>query len=439
MLTLRAIANGGIYDHIGGGFARYSVDDRWLVPHFEKMLYDNAQLIELMTFAWLESGDSLFHRRIDETVAWLHREMITAGGAFAASLDADSEGHEGRFYVWAFDEVIDVLGREEGAFVTEAYDITPGGNWEGVSIPNRIGKPPLSLAEEHRLAGARNRLLDRRSSRIRPMTDDKVLADWNGLMIAALALAGSTFDRADWIAKAERAFGFITESMMRDGRLAHSYRDGKLVFPGLATDYAAMIKAALALYAATFNRAYLDLAESLAATLRRHHWDSREAGYFLSADDAEALIVRLKSAQDDATPSANSLMGANLIRLWRLTGKDEYRQDADALIAGAAPAVATNLFAMTGLLNALDLRLAARDVVIVRPTGADARPLLTAARRHLTPNTILSLHEESADLPPTHPAAGKRPVDGKVTAYVCRGEVCSLPVTTVEDVRKLLT
>jgi uncharacterized protein YyaL (SSP411 family) len=425
LLTLSAIANGGIYDHIGGGFARYSTDERWLVPHFEKMLYDNAQLVELMTQAFIATSDPLFADRVADTVAWLEREMATRGGAWAASLDADSEGHEGRFYVWSPSEVRAVLDRGEGAFF---------------SIPNRLTRPKrLSDADEARLATARAALLAARAGRVRPATDDKVLADWNGLMIAAVTFAGATFDRPDWIAAAARAFRFVTGTMTRDGRLAHAWRDGKAVFPGIASDYAAMIKAALSLHAVTLQADYLTVAERLAAAARAHHWDAETPGYYLSADDAEALIVRPKALTDEATPAATSLMTDNLIRLWRLTGNDDYRRDADAILAANAALIATNLFATTGLLNALDLRLGAVEVALVVPPGASPAALLAAARRHWSPNLVLSQHAASVALPAGHPAAGKTAVDGKATAYVCRGETCSLPVTEADALEAMLS
>jgi uncharacterized protein YyaL (SSP411 family) len=440
LTTLTNICQGGIYDHIGGGFARYSTDARWLVPHFEKMLYDNAQLIALMTAAWSATGEPLFRSRIEETVAWLTREMLLPGGVFAASIDADSQGHEGRFYVWTRTEVMSVLGEGQGTFFADTYDITEGGNWESVSIPNRLRTPELlSTADERRLAAARDILLHHRAGRVRPATDDKVLADWNGLTIAALASAGAAFDRPDWIALAADAFRFVSTTMTRADRLAHSWRGGRSVFPGLATDYAAMIKAALALHDATFDAVWLDHAERLAAALRRHHWDADRAGYFLSADNAEALIIRPRSETDDATPSAASLMAGNLVRLWRLTGKDVYRADADAILETASPAIAANLFATTGLLSALDLRLGATDVVIIQGDTSPANDLLRAARQHATPNTIIALHDAAASLPASHPAAGKTTVDGKATAYVCRGETCSLPVTDPAQLAPLLT
>jgi uncharacterized protein YyaL (SSP411 family) len=429
LLTLRSIAAGGIYDHVGGGFARYSIDERWLVPHFEKMLYDTAQLVELMTRAFLETGEDLFRIRIDETIAWLAREMTVPGGAFAASLDADSEGHEGKFYVWTRDAVTAALGPEDGAFFADIYDITEAGNWEGASIANRLLHPArFSDADESRLAAARARLLAEREKRIRPALDDKILADWNGLMIAALAFAGASLNRPDWTAMAAAAFRFIMQSMRIGDRLAHAHRAGKSVFPGLATDHAAMIKAALALHAASIDPAYLAAAENLAAALRRHHWDSQSPGYFLPADDAEALIIRPKSAVDEATPAANSLMAVNLVRLWRLTGKDDYRRDVDDLLSASAPAIAANLFAGAGILNGLDFRLNAIDVVVVRPADASADDLIAAARASSAPNIVLSAHDEAARLAPDHPAAGKTAIAGRATAYVCRGETCSLPI-----------
>jgi uncharacterized protein YyaL (SSP411 family) len=403
------------------------------------MLYDNAQLLELLTHAYAATGEPLFRIRIEQTIAWLQREMMLPGGAFAASLDADSEGREGKFYVWTPDEVIAILGAEEGAFFADVHDITPAGNWEGVAIPNRLASPDqLPEADEERLARARMRLLSHRETRGRPATDDKILADWNGHAIAALAFAGITLGRPDWIATATGAFRFVTESMTRDGRLAHAYREGKSVFPGLATDYGAMIKGALSLHEATQDPAYIGQAETLTEIVRTHHWDADSPSYYLSADDAEALVIRPRSIADDATASATSLMASNLIRLWHLTGNDAYRGDADAILEASGGIIVANLFATTGLLNALDLTMGAVDVVIVRPSSAPADAILAAVRRHRTPNTILSVHDDTVDLPATHPAAGKTPIDGKATAYVCRDGACSLPVTEPDALAELV-
>ena len=259
-ITLDHICEGGIYDHLGGGFSRYSVDERWLTPHFEKMLYDNAQLLELLAIAHLRTGKPLYRQRAEETVAWLKREMTTDEGAFSASLDADSEGEEGKFYVWSYDEIIRQLGIEDGEFFARHYDVTPQGNFEGHNILNRLKPLPRSAEDEARLAALRAKLLAARDARVRPGLDDKVLADWNGLMIAALANASLMFNESSWLDIAKRAFAFIARAMTRGDRLGHSRRQGQLKFPGLASDFAAMIRAALALYEASGEQGYLDQA-----------------------------------------------------------------------------------------------------------------------------------------------------------------------------------
>ena len=247
---------GGIYDQLGGGFARYSVDERWLVPHFEKMLYDNAQLLELLSLAWHETGEEIFEGAVRETVAWLRREMRTERGPFCASLDADSEGVEGKFYVWTRAEIEEVLGLDDAAFFARHYDVGAAGNWldehhqEPVTILNRLQARPATAEEEHRLALLRRKLLERRGQRVRPGLDDKVLADWNGLTIAALVNAAVTFGEPSWLAMALEAFDVIVAVMLRridgESRLGHAFRDGTLTFPGMASDYAAMMRAALA-------------------------------------------------------------------------------------------------------------------------------------------------------------------------------------------------
>src|SRR5882724_3200670 len=231
--TLEHICEGGIYDHLGGGFSRYSVDERWLVPHFEKMLYDNAQLLELLALVHRQAGNPLFRQRAVETVGWLSREMTTGDGAFSASLDADSEGEEGKFYVWSLAEVEQALGPDDAALFVQHYDVTAEGNFEGLNIINLLKHLPRSMDIEAKLAMLRQKLFMLREGRIRPGLDDKVLADWNGLMIAALANAGAMLDQPDWIKQADRALDFIAQSMTRGDRLGHSWRDGRLLYPGL--------------------------------------------------------------------------------------------------------------------------------------------------------------------------------------------------------------
>ena len=279
--SLERMCEGGIYDHLGGGFSRYSVDERWLVPHFEKMLYDNAQLLELLALAYARSGNPLFAQRARETVGWLAREMTTPEGGFAASLDADSEGEEGKFYVWSKAEIVALLGADDGKFFAKHYDVSEEGNFEGQNILNRLKDSGRTVADEQRLAPLLDKLLAARASRVRPGLDDKVLADWNGLMIAALVNAGILLDEPEWIAMGARAFDFIAKEMTRDinieQRLGHSWRAGKLLFPGLASDFAAMIRAALSLYEATGNArlsgARVGVAGRARCALRRpRHW-----------------------------------------------------------------------------------------------------------------------------------------------------------------------
>ena len=426
-ITLDHICEGGIYDHLGGGFSRYSVDERWLVPHFEKMLYDNAQLLELLAIAFQRNSKPLYRRRAEETVAWLKREMTTEEGAFSASLDADSEGEEGKFYVWSYDEVIRRLGVEDGEFFARHYDVTPTGNFEGLNILNRLKPQPRSDADEARLAALREKLLAARESRVRPGLDDKVLADWNGLMIAALVNAGLLFDEPSWIDMAERAFGFIARAMSRGDRLGHSWRDGKLKFPGLASDFAAMIRAALALYEASGQRDYLDRARDWQRALDRDYANDETGTYYLTAADAEGLVIRPASTADEATPNHNAVAAQNLIRLTVLAGDDRWREKADRMIAAIAPSAAQNLYMHMALLNAVDLRLRAAQIVVTGE-GPRAQALLAAARR-LPPLDSIVLHTASAaTLPAAHPARQKIAAALEPQAFICVGETCSLPV-----------
>jgi len=427
-ITLDHICEGGIYDHLGGGFARYSVDERWLVPHFEKMLYDNAQLLELLAIAYQRSGKDLYRRRAYETVDWLKREMTTEEGAFCASLDADSEGEEGKFYVWSYDEVIRQLGIEDGEFFARHYDVTPAGNFEGRNILNRLKSPPRSDADETRLAALRDKLLSVRATRVRPGLDDKVLADWNGLMIAALANAGAMLDEPRWIEMASRAFDFIAGAMTRGDRLGHSWRDDKLKFPGLASDYAAMIRAALALHEATGKPGLLDRALQWQEALDRNYANAESGAYYLTAADAEGLVIRPAATTDEATPNHNAVAAQNLIRLATLAGDDTWRDKADRLIAAVAPLIAENLYMHMAMLNAIDLRLRGAQIVVTGQ-GADADALVAAARR-LPPLDRIVLQAVSADaLPGNHPARAKLDAAREPQAFVCVGETCSLPIT----------
>ncbi|MCG8359795.1 MAG: thioredoxin domain-containing protein [Kiloniellales bacterium] len=436
-LTLTKMCQGGIYDHLGGGFARYSVDERWLVPHFEKMLYDNAQLIEVLTLVWQETGNPLYEQRVRETVDWVLREMIAEEapggpptGAFASTLDADSEGEEGKFYVWTEAEVDAVLGPESALFKA-AYDLRPSGNWEGKTILNRSQDPTLgTIGEEAKLAELRQKLLAERAKRIRPGWDDKVLADWNGLMIAALARAAPVFDAPDWLAAAERAFTFVTERMTEHDRLRHSWRHGRLKHPATLDDYANLCDAAAALFETTGRDDYLRQASVWLKVLDSHYWDGAGGGYFFTADDTEQLIVRTKTAADNAVPAGNGTIAAVLARLYLLTGEAAYRDRAEAVIGAFAGEVNRNFFPLSTLINSSELLRNALQIVIVGDRSADdARALLQAVRRQSLPNLVLQTVPAGEALPDGHPAAGKGQTDGAATAYVCRGMTCSLPIT----------
>jgi uncharacterized protein len=427
-VTLHHICEGGIYDHLGGGFSRYSVDERWLVPHFEKMLYDNAQLLELLAIAGLRFDKELYRQRARETVTWLAREMTTEEGAFCASLDADSEGEEGKFYVWSYDEVLERLGAEDGEFFAHNYDVTREGNFEGHNILNRLKPMARSAADEERLAGLRVKLLAARAPRVRPGLDDKVLADWNGLMIAALVNASAMLNEPSWLAMAERAFAAIGRAMTRGDRLGHSWRAGQLKFPGLASDFAAMIRAALALNETTGKESYLDQALAWQRALDRDYLNAETSTYYLTATDAEGLVVRPAATTDEATPNHNAVAAQNLVRLALLTGDDAWRDKADRLIAAIAAEALDNLYMHMALFNAIDLRLRAAEIVV---TGEGARAdALLAAARALPPLDRIVLHARAAEgLPPTHPAQAQIRVATEPQAFVCVGESCSLPVT----------
>jgi uncharacterized protein len=436
IVTLRNICQGGIYDHLGGGFARYSVDEYWLVPHFEKMLYDNALLIGLLTEVWCETQEPLFAIRIAETVDWLKREMIGEAGGFAASLDADSEGEEGKFYVWSADEIAQVLGADDAAFFARIYDVGASGNFEGHTILNRLNAQSLLADdEERRLADMRDKLLARRASRIRPGFDDKILADWNGLMIAALARASRVFAKPEWLALAQDAFTCVATKLSAGGeRLYHAYRNGLAKAPATASDYANMTWGALRLYAATSDARYLDQAKRWTATLDQHYWDDDAGGYFTAADDTRDVIVRLKTASDDATPSANAIQLSNLITLGALTGEGRYEDKADALARAFSGAAARSPSGHCALIAA-ELDLGRLVQVAVIGSTEDA---LSASLSSISAPGAFMLAAKDAHFPDGSPLAGKRAREGKTTAYVCKGPVCGAPISDADTLRKEL-
>ncbi len=447
LLTLDKMAQGGIYDHLGGGFARYSTDAAWLAPHFEKMLYDNAQLLELYTEAWQETQKPLYAQRIAETAEWVLREMVNQtppGGGFSATIDADSEGEEGKFYVWSEDEVRTLLG-DDADFFMAAYDVRPSGNWEGKTILNRTRDPELKDAEtEARLAACRQTLFDARSKRVPPELDDKVLADWNGLMIGALARAATAFERPQWLGAAETAFRFVIENMTDgDGagaRLFHSWRNGTAKHVATLDDYANMCRGALLLFEATQNRDYVEKTRSLVAVANNHYWDDNAGGYYFTADDANDVITRTKNALDNATPAGNAVMAEVLARLYYLTGEDEYLAQCERLIAAFSGEAAKNPYHFATLINAAQFLAEAAQLVFVGdPDDPGTGDLMAVLNRVSVPARVVSVIASGNDLSRGHPAAGKTQIDGRATAYVCHGPVCSAPLTDPQALHAYLT
>ena len=429
-LALIHMCQGGIFDHLGGGFSRYSVDARWLVPHFEKMLYDNAQLIDLLLLSHSRQPNALFKARLFQTVEWLLTEMQMPGGGFAASLDADSEGEEGKFYVWLWDEVRRVLGAENAALCAAQYDISAGGNFEGHNILNRLKTLDYHEADEPRFSMLRSMLQQERSKRIPPARDDKILADWNGLTIASMLRAGAALEKPAWIYAAQQAYDFAAISMSRERRLGHSWREGRLTWPGLASDYAAMIRAALAQHEITGDAKYLADALRWQEMLEDWHSDAATGLYFLSASDAPALIIRPQSTLDDATPNHHGLIAENLIRLAALTHDSRWAARLETLFKALMPLIAQNTFAHLSMLNALDLHLAGLDIVI---TGEDANAdALHRAALNL-PHTMRMIRrvENIAMLDPAHAAHQARPAHANSAAYICAGQTCFAPVHDV--------
>jgi uncharacterized protein YyaL (SSP411 family) len=437
--TLDNICQGGIYDHLGGGFARYSVDEFWLVPHFEKMLYDNALLLDLMTEVYRETGSPLYRARVAETVEWLEREMIAEAGGFAASLDADSEGEEGKFYVWSLDDVLRILGEEDGRFFAQAYDVTAGGNFEGHNILNRLSSMALrSEKDEERLGKLRAKLMAERDKRVRPGWDDKVLADWNGLMIAALARASVVFERPEWLELAKRAFDFVVARMSENGRLLHAYRAGRAKAPATASDYANMIWAALRLNEATNEQRYFDQAAAWVEVLDRHYWVEGKGGYATSADDTRDVIARLRPGTDDATPNANAIILANLVALATLSGETRYIDRADQLHAAFAGEVGRNIVAHTGLLASTFDLLKPQQVVLAGQHLEGGEELMKVIRSISLPGALQYALNDTANGATLPGLRDKNAVNRRAAAYVCIGPQCSPSLTEPSELAKAL-
>ena len=435
---LRAICEGGIYDHVGGGMFRYTTDAVWLVPHFEKMLYDNAQLLDALALAHADAPDPVFEAAAIGTVAFLTRDL-DAQGAFASSLDADSDGGEGAFYVWTGTEIAAVLGDRAAAF-GQAFDVTPQGNWEGRTILRR--RPAAAAADEAALVADLRVLASARANRTPPALDDKVLADWNGMAIAALCRAAAVFDRPQWLDEARARYACVASRLRPAGRWSHAWRYGRVSAPGLLDDLAAIGNAAVSLHQATGEASYLGDAQAIVAEADAWYGPASQGYAMTAADTADipsALATRPRSAACSAVPSGSGMMAQMLARLYHLTGDPTYRARARAIIEAFAgrfrqPAASATLLAAAELLE---------DGVVVVVAGAPELPATLALRAvalaSADPARSVLLLPPGAALPMEHPAYGKSAPAGTALAYVCRGAVCLPPVADPEPLRQILS
>ena len=435
--SLDAMADGGVRDPLGGGFHRYSTDAEWLVPHFEQMLYDNAQLARVYAHAWALTGDARYRAVAEGALEYVTRELTTSDGAFAASQDADTDGEEGATFVWTADEIAEVLG-DDAAVFAEHYEIAPLGNWEGRTILRRTS-PPAGDSTEALLASARARLFDRRRGRPQPARDDKALAAWNGLAIAAFAEAGRLLGDDRYVAAATRAAEAIVVGLLdADGRLGRSWKDGRATGQGVLEDYSHLAEGLLALYEATFDERWFTTGRALMDRVLDHFADPG-GGFFDTADDHERLVTRPKDLQDNAVPSGNATAATVLLRLAAWTGEGAYRTAAERAIRTVAPFAERYPTAFAQWLSAIDFALAdAVEVAVVGgPGDAATRALLEPVATGFRPNQVLAA---AAD-----PAASAVPllrertmVGGLPTAYLCRGFSCRMPVTDAAALREQL-
>ena len=440
-LTLQRMATAGIYDQIGGGFHRYSTDNFWLVPHFEKMLYDNALLVRLYLHAYQITGNPLYRRIVEETLEYVTREMTSPESGFYSAQDADSEGVEGKFFIWLPHEIEDALGEEDGEIINRYFGVTPHGNFEGRNIL-RVAMDAANLAREEGmdaaefgdlLARAKSRLLAVRNERIAPGLDDKILTSWNGLMLAAFAEAAAVLGRSDYAEIAERSADFLLANMLDDnGRLLRTYKDGTAKLNGYLEDYAFLIDGLLTLHEVNFNRKTLDAAIELGNAMVNLFWDNATGQFFDTGHDHEQLVVRPKDLTDNAIPCGSSMAVDVLLRLAVITGDGDMERRASSALRGVRQLMMTFPTAAGQWLGALDFYLSrVKEIVIVGERGdGDTDALLGEVYRHYIPNRVLLGATEGDDANNGLPLfADRRRIDGAATAYLCENYVCQLPVT----------
>ena len=443
--TLRAMAQGGIYDQLGGGFARYSVDQYWLVPHFEKMLYDNALLSRLYLEAY-QATDNPFYRRIaEETLDYVVRDMTSPEGGFYSAEDADSEGEEGKFYVWTPAEIRGVLDEEDATLAERYWDVTERGNFEGKNILY-VPRPPEAVAAEfgispeelrERIEGIRSTLFAEREKRTRPGRDEKILAAWNGLMLRSFAFAARVLNREDYREVAERNAAFLLDRLRVDGRLRRSYKDGQAKFNGYLEDYAMAADGLVTLYEATFQTRWLAEAENLCDAVLELFWDEGSGAFYDTPADHEELVTRPRDVYDNAAPSGTSVATDVLLRLSLLLDREDYRARAESVLEGLSGGMERLPGAFGRLLAALDFHLSRpREIAIVGEPGApDTQALIDAVYARYLPNRVVAGRapgdEEATGLVPL--LAEREARGGRATAYVCEGYACQSPTTDPEE------
>ena len=438
LFTLRQMAHGGLYDQLGGGFCRYSVDELWEIPHFEKMLYDNGLLLGLYCGAWQNSGDPLFARIVEQTAAWVLREMQAPDGGYYSSLDADSEHEEGKFYVWQRDEILELLNDDEYALIEPYYGLDRPANFENHAWNLRVAAPLVEVAKnldisieqaEVRLESARRKLLAARTQRVRPGRDDKILAAWNGLMIAGMARAARVFDRPDWLRSAQHAMDFVRDTLWRDGKLLATCKDGKAHLNAYLDDHAYLLNALLELLQAEYRSADLAFAVQLADALLERFEDKQDGGFFFTSHDHEALIQRNKTGPDNATPSGNGIAAQSLLRLSELTGETRYAEAAERCLKLFFPAMQQIAAYHSSLCTALAEYLQPAAVLVLRGARNETRIWRDSLRSRYLPDVMtIALDGDVADLPEVL----AKPRSEKATAWLCHSTQCLPPITDLQ-------
>lgn len=446
LLQLRRMAAGGLYDHLGGGFHRYSVDAQWLVPHFEKMLYDNAQLVRIYLDGWRLTKEARFRQVVEETLDYLHRELTHPDGVFYAAQDADSEGEEGRYFVWEPQEILAVLGSEVGAQFCRAYGVTEAGNFDGKTVLNRLGALALPFEEQARmdrdLKTARAILLAARDRRIKPQRDDNILTSWNALAISAFLDAYQTYGTTSYLSAAETALTFLIDYAVEEGCVFRMVTGGKARIAGFLDDYAYLAAALIDAYEATSHVWYLNQARMVTDGLLERFWDTTTGAFFFTGKDHEPLIHRMKSGTDSAVPSGNAVAVQVLLRLFSLTGERLYDDRAEQTLRVFGGLLDRNAYGSAALLCALDWYLSKpKEVVIVGRRGDCAtEALIATVHQQYVPNKLVLLSDDScreqANRFPR--VGGKVRLNGLPTAYVCQGFTCSQPVTESAQLVSLL-